>query len=305
MILQRILRQQSLLRAVSSSTESILPRSQARGIHRVPQLTHNSAFKKDGIAELMSPDGFDLSWTQYQTMMVDKLNLLTGGTPDENATPATLLIKYSRQASMASLFNYASMAHNNHFFFNCLSPAPVEIPQNLEKEITESCSSVESLRAEFLATANAMFGPGFVWLVRTNNGNLKILTTYIAGSPYPAAHFRRQPVDMATETTGVTGGENADALSKLRATNRVGSMGQFSGARVLPPGGVDVHPILCVNTWEHVYIRDWGVGGKTGFLEAWWDKINWEEVAQNFQQGGGKSTMRSSTRSARMDKYLS
>lgn len=42
------------------------------------------------------------------------------GTADENVGPGTLLIKYARQASMASLFNYASMAHNNHFYFNCL-----------------------------------------------------------------------------------------------------------------------------------------------------------------------------------------
>lgn len=30
------------------------------------------------------------------------------------------MIKYSRRPEMASVFNYASMAHNNHFFFNCL-----------------------------------------------------------------------------------------------------------------------------------------------------------------------------------------
>lgn len=31
-----------------------------------------------------------------------------------------LVEKYSKRPEMASLFNYASMAHNNHFFFNCL-----------------------------------------------------------------------------------------------------------------------------------------------------------------------------------------
>lgn len=145
-----------------------------------------------------------------------------------------------------------------------------------------------------------MFGPGFVWLVKAKNGSLKILSTYIAGSPYPAAHYRRQPVDMATETSGVAGGENTDAISKLRTMNRVGSMGPYSGSKVLPPGGIEVQPILCVNTWEHVYIRDWGVGGKAGFLEAWWDRINWEEVAQNYKQAGGQGSFHTPSRSARM-----
>src|SRR5438034_8780394 len=89
---------------------------------------------------------------------------------------------------------------------------------------------------------------------------------------------------MATQTTGVAGGENADGISKLRQMNPVGSMGPYSNQRVLAPGGIDIHPILCVNTWEHVWLRDWGVGGKAGFLEAWWDKVNWEEVAQNYKE---------------------
>lgn len=171
------------------------------------------------------------------------------------------------------------------------APQSIEMPQHIVDSINESCSSVESLKAEFLATANAMFGPGFVWLVKsTEDGRLHILSTYIAGSPYPQAHYRRQPVDMATETTGVTGGESIDRIRRLAPTNRVGAMGSYSNQKVLAPGGIDIHPILCVNTWEHVWLRDWGVGGKAGFLEAWWDRINWDEVAHNYSQVGPAAT---------------
>ena len=41
-------------------------------------------------------------------------------TVDADAKPGELLVKYSRRPEMASVFNYASMAHNNHFYFNCL-----------------------------------------------------------------------------------------------------------------------------------------------------------------------------------------
>jgi Fe-Mn family superoxide dismutase len=41
-------------------------------------------------------------------------------TPDADSKPGELLVKYSKRPEMASVFNYASMAHNNHFFFNCL-----------------------------------------------------------------------------------------------------------------------------------------------------------------------------------------
>lgn len=35
--------------------------------------------------EFLSPEAFDFAWTQYQTLLVDKLNLLTQG---ELTTPA-------------------------------------------------------------------------------------------------------------------------------------------------------------------------------------------------------------------------
>jgi Fe-Mn family superoxide dismutase len=42
-------------------------------------LTHDAYFKANGIPELLSPEAFDFAWTQYQTLLIDKLNLLTQG----------------------------------------------------------------------------------------------------------------------------------------------------------------------------------------------------------------------------------
>jgi hypothetical protein len=42
------------------------------------------------------------------------------GTPDESTSTKNLAIKFARQPDQAATFNYASMAHNNHFFFKCL-----------------------------------------------------------------------------------------------------------------------------------------------------------------------------------------
>lgn len=135
-----------------------------------------------------------------------------------------------------------------------------------------------------------MFGPGFVWLVKqTSSSSLRILATYIAGSPYPGAHYRAQPVDMATTNTGVHGQMTPEEYARNRTTQSlagaVGNAGSFGSlsknARKMAPGGVELEPILCVNTWEHVWLRDWGVDGKRRYLEAWWEKINWNVVDAN------------------------
>ena len=46
----------------------------------MPALTHGQKFATDGIGDAMSPDGFDIAWTQYQGYTVSRLNDLTVGT---------------------------------------------------------------------------------------------------------------------------------------------------------------------------------------------------------------------------------
>jgi Fe-Mn family superoxide dismutase len=171
------------------------------------------------------------------------------------------------------------MAFNNHFFFRGIEKEPDMRSQpsvDLANQIRSDFSSLETLRETFLGTAEVMFGPGFVWLVQTNDsqfGNLRVLPTYLAGSPLSGAHYRRQSHDLNTH--------NADSYEQL---NKVGSFGRASKQAQTPKkplGGVDVLPLLCVNTWEHVWLNDYGVRGKRQYLEAWWDKIDWNQVLQN------------------------
>jgi Fe-Mn family superoxide dismutase len=201
----------------------------------------------------------------------------------------SLLIKYARQPNMASLFNHASMAHNNHFYFNCLSTENTEerMPSHLQKGLEASFASLETLKREFIATGSSMFGPGFVWLMKTPNDNrFMLLTTYIAGSPYPAAHYRRQSQDMNTEVDPLTPADVARtrALKNANPVNSVGAFGLYSEAGKRAPGGIEVYPVLCANTWEHAYMMDWGLRQKKQFLEAWWDRIDWRVVADNAEK---------------------
>jgi Fe-Mn family superoxide dismutase len=184
------------------------------------------------------------------------------------------------------------MAHNNHFFFSCLSPTEIPMPETLKKELENSFSSIESLKREMVVTASSMFGPGFVWLVKLSNAgnkNYSLLTTYLAGSPYPGAHARRQATDMNTEEDQKSISAHIRNVIKSPAVNTVGSHGQQSKKEVAP-GGIAVTPVLCLNTWEHVYLPDYGVGdpntgagGKRTYAENWWRRIDWNSVYSNGQ----------------------
>lgn len=179
------------------------------------------------------------------------------------------------------------MAWNTHHTLTTLSPSPTPMSETLTSKISASFSSPTSFRSTFLATANSMFGPGFVWLLKSNTagaaGNeptLSILCTYIAGSPLPGAHYRRQDVDMNTQNS-----DSAAALMSSSSSSiiRAGSFGASSGsldARI-GRGGSSHEVLLGVCTWQHFWLRDWGVAGKRQYLEAWWESVDWATVERN------------------------
>lgn len=217
------------------------------------------------------------------------------GTVQENTETKALVVEWARDPMAAYGFNVASMAYNNHFFFKGINTDPNvgSVPSTeLIHEINKNFTSMDTFRESFIGTAEAMFGPGFVWLVQTNDRSLKILTTYLAGSPLSGAHYRRQGHDLSSH--------NPDSYQEA-----VNSVGAFGAAAKLqgdkkpkkPLGGVDIIPLLCVNTWEHVWLHDYGIKGKSDYLQAWWNKINWNQVQDTAQlapvrQQSERGTMR-------------
>lgn len=206
------------------------------------------------------------------------------GTASSTNLPLWLSFQYAHDPGNASLFNHASMAVNNHFFFKSLSPKKTEPTTPFLRDIEDSFSSYDTLRTEMIETADAMFGPGFVWIVKDNEqGRMKILCTYLAGSPYPQAHPRVQKVDMATSRPSAR-----PRYENQQPSNGVGSFGNYTYQGMVSSkraqNGFIAFPILCVNTWEHMYLRDHGIHGKRAYLEAWWERIDWAVVESEAKQ---------------------
>ncbi|CAJ2501053.1 Uu.00g039060.m01.CDS01 [Anthostomella pinea] len=285
------------------------PLAFSRAAHYVPRL--DQFHPEEGVPGLLSPQAYDIAWTKYMDHVIEKLGDLTAGTEYEQFDTKTILQNTAREAHLAPLFNYASMAHNNTLFFQNLlnlraweaqkqseggNPAEMtykeRIPGQLRNQLEQNFSSVETLRRELLSTALGMFGPGFVWLVKNDRSSeYRILTTYLAGTPYTAGHWRRQGVDMNTSSGDV------DTVKGYHERQQTGA-GADNGARFTrAPGGTDVIPVLCLNTWEHVWLPDngfelGGVGGKRMYVEKWWDCIDWHKV-NGLANGAGHDKFKS------------
>ena len=144
------------------------------------------------------------------------------------------------------------------------------------EEVHKSFDSIIHLRNDLLETAFAMFGNGYVWLVRERStGKLSVLPTYNAGSPLPEAHHRQQSRDMSTNSWS---GLLSDRLTKVQ--NTVGSFGrhsQFPGDTY--PDALIADPLLCVSCWQHMWVGGYGLLAKETYLGNWWLRIDWSVVA--------------------------
>ncbi|KAF2405491.1 Fe superoxide dismutase-like protein [Trichodelitschia bisporula] len=289
-ICQRLRPQFSGVRQLSQVAGSS---QQPRGLLQVPPLRDEEILQRYGIPGLYGKETFKIAWYDWQGQMVRRINDLTAEGTLAHKDPKTILLQTARDPQQAALFNYASMAWNNHFYFDKINiraeegdhNQPIPIPIELERELVRDFSSIESLRTELLATAYSMFGPGFVWLVRSalahKNSTHRwfILTTYLAGSPLAGAHNRLQPVDMNTQNPA-SGLTREDVLRQSTPQNYVGSFGGYGPKPRVSYGGIEVVPCLCVNTWQHAWMFDWTLAGKMEFLEAWWERVEWNRVAQ-------------------------
>ena len=159
------------------------------------------------------------------------------------------------------------------------------MPGELEGKLSDTFGSIATLRAQMLATASSMFGPGFVWLVHRRDrytkggGGFAVMNTYIAGSPLPGAHYRQQSVDLNNQASKLSAIDSAMQPKKPSMPSKESSFMNRAARLSIPPGGIAVTPVLCVNTWEHVWLHDWGIAGKDKFLESWWESIDWDVVS--------------------------
>ncbi|KAG9514254.1 manganese and iron superoxide dismutase, partial [Aureobasidium melanogenum] len=255
----------------------------SRSLHEVPSLIYKEEFEAKGIAGFLTKESYDIAYNKNMAFLVDRLNKATKGSDHENSTTKQLVLSFARNPSMAAVFSAASMAHNTHFFFDSLSPSldtnSLDNYPLLKEALIKSFGSIDTLWRTMLTTANAMTGPGFVWLVQAkqrstsaagNTSSLpeyRILTTYNAGTPYPEAIYRQQGVDQST-AIGYNGSAGSFGSTSARGRD----------TPKLPPGTELITPALCVSTWEHCYLPEYGVDGKAKYLIEWWKSINWGAV---------------------------
>ncbi len=110
---------------------------------------------------------------------INKLQELICGTKHENSTLLEIVM-----SSDGAIFNNAAQALNHEIYFEQLSAHPQNLPEGvLLKSIEHEFGSFDKFKEDMAKAGAALFGSGWVWLVKETGDRLTIINTSNAQTP--------------------------------------------------------------------------------------------------------------------------
>lgn len=136
-------------------------------------------FAKNALEPHISERTLEFHYGKHHQTYVNTLNTLIEGTEFENKTLEEII-----KSSDGGIFNNAAQVWNHTFYWNCLAPNHKPAPEgSLKKAIEEAFGSFENFKEEFTKKSVGLFGSGWCWLVKDNEGKLSIIQKSNAGNP--------------------------------------------------------------------------------------------------------------------------
>ena len=137
-------------------------------------------FAIDALSPHMSKETLEYHHGKHHNAYVTKLNEFV----EKDSSLANLSLEDIIRKSQGPVFNNAAQVWNHTFFWNCLSPNGGGEPQGaLAEAIKKSFGSPEKFKEEFTNKSVLLFGSGWAWLVKKNDGSLAIEQTKDADNP--------------------------------------------------------------------------------------------------------------------------
>jgi Fe-Mn family superoxide dismutase len=136
-------------------------------------------YKRDALVPFISEETLDFHYGKHHQAYVTNLNGLIPGTEFENADLETIIKK-----AEGGIFNNGAQVWNHTFYFEAFSKQGRKEPAgDLSEAINKSFGSFESFREQFNKAAATLFGSGWAWLAKNNEGSLQIIQESNAGNP--------------------------------------------------------------------------------------------------------------------------
>jgi superoxide dismutase, Fe-Mn family len=137
-------------------------------------------YPKDALAPHMSEKTLDFHHGKHHQTYVNTLNQLIEGTEHERRSLEEIVLAAEPGTP---LFNNSGQNWNHTFFWHCMTPGGGGEPEGeLKTAIEQSFGSVDKFLQTFTEKATKLFGSGWTWLAKGDNG-LEVLQTSDADLP--------------------------------------------------------------------------------------------------------------------------
>lgn len=136
-------------------------------------------YSRDALAPAISAETVDYHYGKHEKAYIDNLNRLIKGTEYDDMDLEEIIT-----SSKGPLFNNASQAWNHIFYFFTFSPDGSREPSGeLRRAIDRDFGSFDKFKEAFVEAGVGLFGSGWVWLSRDNDGKLVITQGSNASNP--------------------------------------------------------------------------------------------------------------------------
>jgi Fe-Mn family superoxide dismutase len=140
-------------------------------------------YANDALAPYMSAETLDFHHGKHHQTYVTNLNNLLKDNELQGASLEDIVVKSSKDTSMAGIFNNAGQHWNHILFWQCMKPnGGGSIPSELEARLNSDFGSVDQFKEAFIQAGTTQFGSGWAWLA-IDNGKLVVTKTANASNP--------------------------------------------------------------------------------------------------------------------------
>lgn len=139
----------------------------------------NLPYPPDALAPAISAETVDFHYGKHERAYIDNLNKMIKGTEFEDMDLEDIIRK-----AEGPLFNNASQAWNHIFYFFSFNPLGGGEPSGeIAEAIKRDFGSFDEFKKQFVDAGVKIFGSGWVWLSRDEDGKLHITSESNAGNP--------------------------------------------------------------------------------------------------------------------------
>ena len=140
-------------------------------------------YANDALAPYMSAETLDFHHGKHHQTYVTNLNNLLKDNELQGASLEDIVVKSSKDTSMAGIFNNAGQHWNHILFWQCMKPnGGGSIPSELETKLISDFGSIDQFKEAFVQAGTTQFGSGWAWLA-ISNGKLVVTKSANASNP--------------------------------------------------------------------------------------------------------------------------